>query len=312
MKKLSLTLAALLSVSSFTMAKEIVAAPVVAVEPAVVVQEKIEAPVSKDFRFINLSLIHGNGLTGFGKVSKDTYGELEFGARNGALKIWGYIDFADALQNKRFSDANVASDKDGNSNFFTEIQPSLSLNDTFNADLSVGPIKEVYLSGYLKAGDGNGKKYNSDDINDPTNGDAENGLWVYGLGLGADVEVPWLGTMGFNAYALYLAEDFGSEREGKWDGYLVKNNWFKPFYFFENGTFLSYQGYMAYQFDAGYTDKSFRTSDEYQWFNGLFWHSNDYALGYGLKYTKNMMNVKDANGNDADGFSHFFVATYKF
>ncbi|MGL4969664.1 MAG: hypothetical protein ACRC5B_05855 [Fusobacteriaceae bacterium] len=40
MKKLTLTLAALLAVSSVTVAKEIVAAPAVAIEPTVVVAEE--------------------------------------------------------------------------------------------------------------------------------------------------------------------------------------------------------------------------------------------------------------------------------
>ncbi|MGL5963868.1 MAG: outer membrane protein OmpK [Fusobacteriaceae bacterium] len=304
MKKLSLTLAALLSVSSITMAKEIVAAPVVAVEPAVVVQEKVEAPVSKDYKFVNFNLVHGNGMTGIGKAQQDTYLEIEIGGKKGAFDFYGYIDFSDALQNRKISDQNEDSDVAGNENFFAELKPRISMNELFNKDLSFGPVKEVYLAGYLKAG--------------------EQDLWVNGLGIGTDIEMPWLGKMGLNAYALYIAEDFDSTREEKWDGYLVSANWFKPFYFFKNGTFLCYQGYMNYSFDANYDNSkdSFvgqRTSDEYQWFNGLFWHSNDYALGYGLKYTKNMMNVEDGTfdastgrNNDADGFSHFFVATYKF
>ncbi|MGL5125600.1 MAG: outer membrane protein OmpK, partial [Fusobacteriaceae bacterium] len=124
--------------------------------------------------------------------------------------------------------------------------------------------------------------------------------------------------MGLNAYALYIAEDFGSSREKSWNGYLVKNNWFKPFYFFDNGTFLSYQGYMAYQFNTGLTD-SFRSNSEFQWYNGLYWHTSDFALGYGLKYTKDMIAAKDGEtipwNNEkieSTGFSNFFAVTYKF
>lgn len=313
MKKLALTLTALLAVSSVAMAKEVVAAPVMAVEPAVVVIEETvevvaETPTSRDFKFVNFSLMHGRNMRAMGSKVKDTYAEIEIGGRKGAFDFYGYIDFADTLQSKRFSDSNIASEKGGNGNFFAELNPRLSMNDILNADLTLGPIKEVYLSGYLKAGDDGGLTYD---------GVAQRGLWVYGLGLGTDIEVPWLGTMGLNAHALYVAEDFGSEREGKWDGFLVGNNWFKPFYFFDNGSFLSYQGYMAYQFDAGYKD-DYRTSDEFQWFNGLYWHTENYALGYGLKYSKNMINAK--NGAelpwgptvDSTGFSHFFAATYKF
>lgn len=314
MKKLSLTLAALLAVSSVAMAKEVVAAPAVAVEPAVVVvEEKVEVvaetPASRDFKFVNFNLIHGNGMTGIGKAQQDTYLEIEIGGRKGAFDFYGYIDFSDALQSSKFSDENSDSDISGDSNFFTELQPRISMNDVFNMDLSYGPLQEVYLAGYLKAGDG--------------------GLWVNGLGLGTDIQVPWLGKVGLNGYALYVAEDYKSSRESKWDGFLVNTNWFKPLYFFSNGTFLSYQGYANHTFKVHYDNSKTkfgeeayvgtRTSDEFQIFNGLFWHSDNYALGYGLKYTKNMMNVKDGTfdgyserNNDADGFSHFFIGTYKF
>ncbi|MGL4403891.1 MAG: outer membrane protein OmpK [Fusobacteriaceae bacterium] len=303
MKKLSLMLATLVVISSVAIAKEIVVAPTVAIEPIVIVaEEKIEVtaetPISRDFKFVNFNLMHGNGMTALGPKANDTYLEIEIGGRKGAFDFYGYIDFSDVVHNEEFSDFNVKSEKAGNTNFFAELMPRLSMNEMFNADLSLGPVKEVYLAGYLKAG--------------------ESDLWINGLGLGTDIEVPWLGTMGLNAYALYVAEDFDSEREEKWDGYLVKNNWFKPFYFFENGTFLAYQGYMAYQFDAAYKDEH-RTSDEFQWFNGFYWHSDNYALGYGLKYTKNMINGKDGaeipwNGKkvESTGFSHFFAVTYKF
>ncbi|MGL4254441.1 MAG: outer membrane protein OmpK [Fusobacteriaceae bacterium] len=303
MKKLTLTLAALLAVSSVTVAKEIVAAPAVAIEPTVVVaEEKVdvvaETPASRDFKFVNFNLMHGNGMTALGPKANDTYLEIEIGGRKGAFDFYGYIDFSDVVHNEEFSDFNEKSNEAGNTNFFAELMPRISMNELLDVNLSFGPVKEVYLAGYLKAG--------------------ESDLWINGLGLGTDIEVPWLGTMGLNAYALYVAEDFDSEREEKWDGYLIKNNWFKPFYFFDNGTFLSYQGYMAYQFDAGYENKNMRTSDEFQWFNGLYWHSDSYALGYGLKYTKNMINGRDGGTNfggqeiESTGLSHFFAATYKF
>ncbi|MGL5058329.1 MAG: outer membrane protein OmpK [Fusobacteriaceae bacterium] len=308
MKKLSIMISALILSATSTFAKEVVPAPVATVEPTVVIVEKesetVVAPVSKDFKFVNFNMIHGREMTGIGKAQKDTYLEIEIGGRKGAFDLYGYIDFSDTLHNSRFSDENKDSDVSGNSNFFAELKPRVSMNDVFSTDLSVGPIKEVYLAGYLKAGDG--------------------GLWVNGLGLGTDIQVPWLGKMGLNAYALYVAEDFGSTREGEWDGFMVANNWFKPVYFFNNGTFLSYQGYANYSFDINYNNQKdnyvgTRTTTEFQLFNGFFWHSSDYALGYGLKYTRNMMNVKDGSfdnvtqrNNDANGFSHFFIATYKF
>ncbi|MGL6119190.1 MAG: outer membrane protein OmpK, partial [Fusobacteriaceae bacterium] len=289
---------------------EVVPVPVVTVEPTVAIVEKesetVAAPVSKDFKFVNFSLMHGNAMTGFGPRFKDTYLELEVGGRKGAFDFYGYIDISDILENDNSSDLNAQSKKNGSANFFAELMPRLSINDLTNTDLSFGPVKELYLTGYLKAGD--------TDTSTPT----QNGLFVYGAGLGSDIQVPWLGTMGLNAYALYIAEDFGSSREKSWNGYLVKNNWFKPFYFFDNGTFLSYQGYMAYQFNTGLTD-SFRSNSEFQWYNGLYWHTSDFALGYGLKYTKDMIAAKDGEtipwNNEkieSTGFSNFFAVTYKF
>lgn len=295
MKKLFITLSALLLSTVAVSAKEVVVAP----------EKNIETvAVSKDFKFVNFSLMHGSKMTALGPRFKDTYLEVEIGGRKGAFDFYGYIDISDIFQNDNSSDLNGGSDKSGSSNFFTELMPRLSINDLTDTDLSFGPVKELYLTGYLKAGD-------TDSFNN-------SGLFVYGAGLGSDIQVPWLGTMGLNAYALYIAEDFGSPREQSWNGYLVKNNWFKPFYFFDNGTFLSYQGYMAYQFNTGLSD-TFRSNSEFQWFNGLYWHTTNYALGYGLKYTRNMIAARDGqtipwNGKkiDSTGFSNFFAVTYKF
>lgn len=313
MKKLSMMLSALVLTSTAVLAKEVVAAPVATVEPTVVVVEKecdtVAAPVSKDYKFVNFSLMHGKSITALGPNFKNTFLNVEIGGRKGAFDFYGFIEINDILQSESTSDLNKNSERAGNGNFFSILQPRLSINDITNTDLSFGPVKEVYLTGYLKAGDDGG--YDSEF--NPTNG-----LFITGLGLGSDVQVPWLGTVGLNFYKLWIGEDFNSERERNWDGYIAKANWFKPFYFFDNGTFLSYQGYMEYQFDAGYTD-SFRTSDEFQWYNGLSWHTPNYALGYALKYTKNMINAKDGatlpwNGKkvDSTGIAHFVSATYKF
>ena len=54
--------------------------------------------------------------------------------------------------------------------------------------------------------------------------------------------VPWLGKIGLNLYGTYD----GNRKD--WNGFQISTNWFKPFYFFENGSFISYQGYIDYQF----------------------------------------------------------------
>ena len=254
----------------------------------------VEPGHENDWSQVNFNLISGNNMRGFGHTKDDTYGEIEIMGREGILDMNGYIDFSDVMHSES-SDLN--NDEKEEANFFTEIQPRISLNGLFDKDLSIGPVTEWYLAGYIEAGDA--------------------GLWTNGIGIGSDVMVPWLGKVGLNAYALYSEEDFGSSRENDWNGYLVKTNWFKPLYFFEGGSFLAYQGYMNYMWDAGYEQEdnwsgTNRSNDEYQWFNGISWIFQDFALQYGLKYAKDMCNVDNSGDNDSEGFEHYFIVTYKF
>ncbi len=90
------------------------------------------------------------------------------------------------------------------------------------------------------------------------------------IGLGSDVMVPWLGKIGLNLYGTY------DSNIKDWNGYQVSANWFKPFYFFENGSFISYQGYIDWQFamedEAG--NKSTVKANGGAMFNGIYWHSD--------------------------------------
>ena len=45
---------------------------------------------------------------------------------------------------------------------------------------------------------------------------------------------------------------------------------------------------------------------------GLYWHSEHFAAGYGLKAAKNIYLIKDVPGLDSTGFAHYFDVTYKF
>ena len=53
-------------------------------------------------------------------------------------------------------------------------------------------------------------------------------------------------------------------------------------------------------------------------FNGIYWHSERFAVGYGLKAYKDVYGVKDGldigNGLELEstGFSHYLAVTYKF
>ncbi|MGL5359116.1 MAG: outer membrane protein OmpK, partial [Shewanella sp.] len=135
-------------------------------------------------------------------------------------------------------------------------------------------------------------------------------------GLGADVMVPWLGKTGVNLYALY---DLNTK---DWTGYQFSMNWFKPVMNFDNGTFVSFQGYVDYQFgaDKQYFPDSNNVVREGKAVSGgaaylgLHWHSENYALGYGLKAYNDVYLLTDggATGLETTGFAHYFTATYKF
>jgi nucleoside-specific channel-forming protein len=110
-----------------------------------------------------------------------------------------------------------------------------------------------------------------------------------------------------NLYALY---DKSQGNRNGWNGYQFSANWFKPFKTFDNGSFLAYQGYVDYQFgmDSDYVT----ATDGGATFQGLYWHSKQYALGYGLKIYKDVYGIKDSSGFKSSGVSHYISATYKF
>ena len=219
-----------------------------------------------------------------GESSHD-YLELEFGGRAGILDYYGYAD----VFNITNSDD---SDKAGQAKTFIKFAPRVSLDGLFETDLSVGPIQEVYFATLFT-----------------WSGDAETSVNNYFYGIGSDVMVPWLGKIGFNAYGVY---DMNNK---DWNGYQVSTNWFKPVYFFENGSFISYQGYIDYQF--GMKDEYATANSGGAMFNGIYWHSDRFALGYGLKAYSNIYGVEDGfdfggGPTKSTGFSHYVAATYKF
>ena len=214
-----------------------------------------------------------------GESSHD-YLELEFGGRAGILDYYGYAD----VFNLTNSDD---SDKSGQDKIFIKFAPRVSLDGLFKTDLSMGPIQELYAATLFNwSGGGDGSVNNS--------------FW----GLGSDVNVPWFGKVGFNVYGLY---DLNNK---DWNGYQVSTNWFKPFYFFDNGSFFSYQGYIDYQ--IGMKDEYASASNGGAMFNGLYWHTDRFSLGYGLKAYNNVYGIEDSSSFKSSGVSHYFSATYKF
>ncbi|WP_116645043.1 outer membrane protein OmpK [Salinivibrio sp. HTSP] len=225
-----------------------------------------------------------------GNDNSHNYLEMEFGGRKGVVDLYGYVDIFDLAEDD--SDNN---NKKGADKTFMKLAPRFSIDGITGQDLSFGPVQEVYFSTLFNWGGGNGKPFDS----------TNNSFW----GVGADVELPWFGKVGMNLYSLY---DINNK---DWNGYQFSTNWFKPFHFFDNGSFLSYQGYIDYQFGADDTFKgNSQATHGGAMFNGLYWHSDNYALGYGLKAYNDVYLIEDKGPTDLEssGISHYLSATYKF
>jgi nucleoside-specific channel-forming protein len=231
-----------------------------------------------DYKWVQFNLMYA--VDELPDESSHDYLEMEFGGRSGLFDLYGYVDIFNLT-------TDSDSDKDGSSKMFMKFAPRLSLDALTSKNLSFGPVQEVYIASLFNWGGG------TDDVNNTF------------IGLGSDVVVPWLGKVGLNTYALY------DQNNKDWNGFQVSTNWFKPFYFFENGSFISYQGYIDYQF--GMKDEYSTASNGGAMFNGIYWHSDRYSVGYGLKGYKDIYGIEDgAFGLKTTGFSHYFAVTYKF
>jgi nucleoside-specific channel-forming protein len=230
-------------------------------------------------------------------AQSDTYMELEFGGRSGIVDFYGYVDWFDLFN--RPSDQRHASGSNDNDNSFAKLAPRISLDALTHSNLAFGPVQELYIASEFDIGDRR--------------------LWENYIGLGADVKMPWLGKVGVNLMKRYVRENYGAANENNWDGYQLATNYFKPFVFFKDKSFIAYQGYLDYKFGANkIKDDGLHADNSIEWFHGFYWHSDRYAVGYGLKYFHNMALVKDGgsafpgNKQDTSGFGHYFSMTYKF
>ncbi|MCZ4337506.1 outer membrane protein OmpK [Shewanella colwelliana] len=253
-----------------------------------------------DLRAGDYSWMQFNAMYAFDELPSDgdgdghDYLEMEFGGRAGIVDLYGYVDV--------FNLANSSSgDKTGgDSKMFMKLAPRFSIDAITGWDLSAGPIQEVYFSTLFNWGGG---AFNKDG-----KGDVNASFW----GIGADVMVPWLGKTGMNLYAHY---DMNIK---EWNGYQFSMNWFKPFANFDNGSFVAFQGYVDYQFGA---DEKYgneyvpQTTSGGAAYFGVHWHSDNYALGYGLKGYKDVYLLEDGAGIvglETTGWAHYLTATYKF
>jgi nucleoside-specific channel-forming protein len=249
---------------------------------------------ANDYNWMQFNAMYSIGEKPENPASGDqhNYLEMEFGGRSGVVDLYGYVDvFNLANEDTNNGDKNPGS---GSSKLFMKFAPRFSIDAITGKDLSLGPIQEVYFSTLFNWDGLNGEGVNST-------------FW----GVGADVNVPWLGKTGMNLYGFY---DMNAK---EWNGYQFSANWFKPFYFFDNKSFLSFQGYVDYQFGADEDTTAFvpKTADGGNVFFGLYWHSDQYALGYGLKGFKDVYLLEDGAGAlalESTGWSHYLSATYKF
>lgn len=242
---------------------------------------------ARDFKWMQFNLMRSvDNKIPFG-LQDDTYLEIEFGGRSGALDLYGFLDLFDILD-----DSN--SDFHNADNLFLKLQPRFSLNVMTGSDLKWGPVHEWYVATLFYMGD--------------------KGLSTQFVGLGTDIDVPWFGKVGANLFARYVRENFAAANERKWDGYLLSLNWFTPFYTFTNKSYLAYQGYFDHIFGATeISDGVDRASSSLGWFNGLYWHTERYAVAYGLKIYQNMSLFQDGGiGGETSGVGHYFILTYKF
>jgi nucleoside-specific channel-forming protein len=236
-----------------------------------------------DYKWSQFNLMYSIGEKPAGDGNKrHDYLEMEFGGRSGVVDLYGYVDVFN-LANKSSS----SSDKnEGDANkIYMKLAPRFSLDGMTGKDLSFGPVQEVYLATLFNIGGG----IIAEDTNNAF------------VGLGSDVMVPWLGKVGMNLYGLYEVNN------KDWNGAQFSMNWFKPFVNFDNGSFISYQGYIDYQFAAN--TGPVKASSGGAMFNGIYWHSEHYSVGYGLKAYNDVYTL---NFDAASGISHYFAATYKF
>ncbi|QQX79173.1 outer membrane protein OmpK [Shewanella sp. KX20019] len=273
----------------------------------------------EDIRSGDYSWMQFNAMYAFNELPRSDaddgghdYLEMEFGGRAGVVDLYGYVDVFN-LANSSSGDKTA-----GDSKMFMKFAPRFSIDAITGWDLSLGPIQEVYFSTLFNWGGGAiSGEYTTYDTsgNEVTvsGGDVNMSFW----GIGADVMVPWLGKTGMNLYGAY---DFNAK---EWNGYQFSMNWFKPVMNFDNGSFVSFQGYVDYQFGADevnaydengdFVNTTFTSSGGAAYF-GLHWHSENYALGYGLKGYKDVYLLKDDGtfGLESTGWAHYLTATYKF
>ncbi|MFV0576160.1 MAG: outer membrane protein OmpK [Vibrio sp.] len=250
-----------------------------------------------DYKWLQFNLMYAVNEKPQTEAQGDThhdYLEMEFGGRSGIVDLYGYVDVFNLLSGDQ-EDNDKASDNADKT--FMKLNPRFSLDGMTGHDLSFGPVQELYIATLMEWDGGNRD---------------EGGTNTQKVGLGSDIMVPWFGKMGLNLYATY------DSNMNDWNGGQISTNWFKPFYTFSNGSYIAYQGYLDFQFGMK-EDESDRTDHGGVMFNGIYWHNDQFAVGYGLKGYYNAYGLKDGSQTtfqagewESTGLTHFFDVTYKF
>ena len=231
------------------------------------------------------------------------YLEMEFGGRSGIFDLYGYFDVFDLTEHD-------GSDKEGDPKIFIKFAPRVSLDALTGKDLSFGPVQELYIATLFEwdGNSGSDSAFKAPNFTDGSFTRDEFATNTAKIGLGSDVMVPWLGKIGLNVMGYY---DMNAK---DWNGVHVATNWFKPFHFFENKSFLSFQGYVDWQIgDSSFVNATPGQAEQSViGFLGLYWHSERYAVGYGLKGYKDAYLIQDSSVFESTGLTHFFAVTYKF
>lgn len=270
------------------MRKSLVALSVLAATalPAVVSAADYSDDIHKnDYSWSQFNIMYVVDEKGAGAESNHDYLEMEFGGRSGIFDLYGYVDVFNLT-------SDPDSDKAGAEKIFMKFAPRMSLDAMTGKDLSFGPVQELYVATLMEWG-------------------GNSGVNTQKIGLGSDIMVPWFGKMGLNLYGTY------DSNTKDWNGGQISTNWFKPFHFFDNGSFISYQGYIDYQFGMN-DEESYQSSTGGAMFNGIYWHSDRFAVGYGLKLYDNVYGFKDGEAlpwapeAESSGAAHYVSVTYKF
>ncbi|MCK4956638.1 MAG: hypothetical protein KAS49_03315 [Candidatus Cloacimonetes bacterium] len=239
-----------------------------------------------DFTWAQLSFYQGlNIANGWGDAHDDLYFEVEGGGRTGCLDLYYFFDV-----NHFVGQGDNAVGNQGN--FFTKIKPRISLNKFVP---KFGPVNELYIATVYKGFNG-GESY-----------------WV---GLGTDLQIPFIESFSANFYAVAKHIDDASDKDKtdfKKAGFVVAINWFTTLYKFNDDFNVSYQGWSDFGFANSYAEDmgAPNTADEFQMFNGFFWNYEKWSLSTSVKLHNHFMYSESTLGTH-DEISYFFGLHRRF